>query len=107
MRDLFYIALFYTWGTGPKGIVHVENENSLAQEVLVSMNLADALYHHVRVLDPTQDDSKRFFKPGEKWIFWIDQLCINQDDHSEKSNQVKMMVCPITSYPERVLSVCH
>lgn len=41
------------------------------QDVFVSINLADALYNHVRVLDPTLDDSKPFFKPGEKWIFWI------------------------------------
>lgn len=90
-----YIALSYTWGTGPKSIVLVEDEKRPAREVLVSANLADALYHLVWKLDPKHDGLKRFFKPSEKWIFWVDQLCINQNDNDEKSHQVKMMVRPL------------
>ncbi|KAL8850405.1 MAG: hypothetical protein Q9221_004637 [Calogaya cf. arnoldii] len=78
-----YIALSYTWGTGPKGIVLVEDEGRPAREVLASTNLLDALCHFARLSDPEQDDVVR--------TFWIDQLCINQNDNYEKSHQVRMM----------------
>ncbi|KAI4255033.1 MAG: hypothetical protein L6R42_006946 [Xanthoria sp. 1 TBL-2021] len=86
-----YIALSYTWDTSPKSIVLIEDEKRPAREVLVSANLADALYHLVWQFDPKHDGLKRFFKPSVKWIFWVDQLCINQNDNDEKSHQVKMM----------------
>ena len=82
-----YIALSYTWGTGPKGIVLVKDEERPAREVLVSTNLYDALCHFARLSDPTLD------AVGQ--IFWIDQLCINQNDNDEKSHQVRMMVRPL------------
>ena len=78
-----YSALSYTWGTGPKAIVLVEDEKIPAREVLISTNLLDALYHFARLLHPKQGA-----------LFWIDQLCINQNDNNEKSHQVRMMVSP-------------
>ncbi|KAL8991089.1 MAG: hypothetical protein Q9169_007951, partial [Polycauliona sp. 2 TL-2023] len=78
-----YIALSYTWGTGTKSIVLVEDEGRPALEVLVSKNLLDALCHFASLSNQDMDVLKR--------IFWIDQLCINQSDDDEKSEQVRMM----------------
>ena len=86
-----YTALSYTWGTAPNSIVLVEDEKKPAREVLVSANLADALYHFVGLLHAKCGGLKRFFNP----MYWIDQLCINQNDNDEKSHQVKMMVSPL------------
>ena len=76
-----YYALSYTWGTGPKAVVLVADEEMLAREVLVSTNLRDSLCHFARLLHPKQGD-----------MFWVDQLCIKQNDNEEKCHQVKMMV---------------
>ncbi|KAL8645754.1 MAG: hypothetical protein Q9226_007158, partial [Calogaya cf. arnoldii] len=78
-----YIALSYTWGTGPKGMVLVEDEGRAARGVLVSTNLLDALCYFATLVDQNLDSVRR--------IFWIDQLCINQNDKHEKSHQVRMM----------------
>lgn len=56
-----YSALSYTWGTGPKAIVLVADENMPAREVLVSTNLLDALCHFARIVHPT-----------ESVLYWID-----------------------------------
>lgn len=82
-----YIALSYTWGSGPKGIVLVEGEGRPRREIRVSTNLLDALCHFARLSDPRLD--------AVGPIFWIDQLCINQNDKHEKSHQVRMMVRPL------------
>jgi hypothetical protein len=73
--DLFepYVALSYTWGSGPK-TVPIYLDNSITQ---VTENLSVALQHF------EQDDlSLRI---------WIDAICINQNDEVEKSQQVGMM----------------
>ncbi|KAL8991679.1 MAG: hypothetical protein Q9169_007753 [Polycauliona sp. 2 TL-2023] len=78
-----YIALSYTWGTGPKNIVLIEDEGRPARELPVSRNLLDALCHFAGLVDEDLDALKR--------VFWVDQLCINQNDNDEKSDQVRMM----------------
>ena len=91
-----YTALSYTWGTIPNSIVLIEDEERPAREVLVSANLADALCHFVELLHAKRGNLKRFpNNPSVKWLYWIDQLCINQNDNNEKSYQVKMMVSPL------------
>ena len=86
-----YTALSYTWGTAPNSIVLVEDEKKPAREVLVSANLADALYHFVGLHRPRYEA----LEPSWELLYWIDQLCINQNDDDEKSHQVKMMVSPL------------
>lgn len=90
-----YTALSYTWGTVHDSIVLIEDEERPAREVLVSANLADALHHFVGLLHAKRGGLKRFLNPSVKWLYWIDQLCINQNNNDEKSHQVKMMVSPL------------
>lgn len=90
-----YTALSYTWGTIHDSVVLIEDKKRPAREVLVSANLADALYHFVGLLHAKRGGLKRFFNPSKKWLYWIDQLCINQNDNDEKSHQVEMMVSPL------------
>ena len=90
-----YTALSYTWGTVHDSIVLIEDEKRPAREVLVSANLADALYHFVGLHRPRYEGLKGILEPSWKLLYWIDQLCINQNDNDEKSHQVKMMVSPL------------
>ncbi|KAL1612739.1 hypothetical protein SLS60_000968 [Paraconiothyrium brasiliense] len=78
-----YIALSYTWGPAPyqKGRpASLQYSITLNDEIFpVQQNLYDALRHlgkHVR---------KR------KQLFWVDALCINQEDLGERSAQVRQM----------------
>ncbi|KAH8171902.1 heterokaryon incompatibility protein (HET) domain-containing protein [Sarocladium implicatum] len=71
-----YVALSYTWGgTQQKGWHNPMFINGC--HVQVTQNLHDAL-RHIR-------------SQHRDVILWIDALCINQDDHQEKSQQVAMM----------------
>ncbi len=90
-----YTALSYTWGTAPNSIVLVEDEKKPAREVLVSANLADALYHFGGLHRPRFEALDGIVEPSWELLYWIDQLCINQNDNDEKSHQVKMMVCSL------------
>lgn len=71
--DLEYTALSYTWGdtlvTAP---IFVKGE-----ETQVTLNLEAAL-RHIR-------------KSSHDIVLWVDALCINQNDVSEKNHQVEMM----------------
>ncbi|QYS92712.1 hypothetical protein H0G86_000115 [Trichoderma simmonsii] len=70
-----YEALSYTWGGQPKDQVIYAN----GQKFFITKNAQDAM----RQLRP---------KPGEFKYIWIDAICINQEDISEKSSQVSIMV---------------
>lgn len=47
--------------------------------------------HDTTITKPLELALKRMRLPGEKRTLWIDQLCINQDDDSEKAIQVPLM----------------
>lgn len=68
-----YRALSYTWGDLSVKIPILVNNKTLR----VTTNLFTAL-EHIR-----EDNSAA--------TFWIDAICINQEDDEEKSSQVKMM----------------
>jgi hypothetical protein len=68
-----YEALSYVWGANDEKIDITVNKNVFP----VTPNLASAL-RHLR-------------HPLEKRALWIDQICINQDNNSEKSEQVRAM----------------
>lgn len=76
-----YRALSYTWGSRPQNVVLVQDEARPPQEVLVSANLADFL-HYATVRSES----------NENRVYWIDQLSIIQEDYTEKSHRVQMMV---------------
>lgn len=70
-----YDALSYTWGSGEKD----SNIRCNGLQVPVTENLFEAL----RALRPPKNDSL---------FLWVDALCINQNDSSEKNEQVWNML---------------
>ncbi|KAM0215037.1 hypothetical protein ACHAQD_008544 [Fusarium lateritium] len=77
-----YEALSYVWGTGNiSELAQVEAEhphsNQAPTTIGIRPNLASAL-RHLRSVDETR-------------VLWIDAICINQDDISERNEQVKRM----------------
>lgn len=76
-------ALSYTWGDpSNSGSLTITRgapsaESSPATAVKINLNLADAL-RHLRL-------------PSRPRTLWIDSICINQDDLSERAEQVQLM----------------
>ena len=70
---LEYDALSYCWGETSRDAWISCN----SQRLDITQNLLTAL--------------KRFRRNDSTVTFWIDQLCINQDDLRERSNQVRLM----------------
>jgi hypothetical protein len=68
-----YKALSYTWGDSKaKSDVYINEKN-----LTITLSLATALYH---------------LRPRSKPLrIWIDQICINQEDLQEKTEQVQYM----------------
>jgi hypothetical protein len=73
-NELNYIALSYTWGDPVVRVPITVNGKTMQ----VTANLESAL-RHLRV------------KFGPVFHFWIDAICINQFDVSERSHQVELM----------------
>lgn len=70
-----FVALSYMWGESKAQKKILLN----GAEFAVTQNLMDAL-HHLRGKNTSKGK-----------LFWIDAICINQDDSSEKSRQVRIM----------------
>jgi hypothetical protein len=71
--DDVYEALSYVWGEG-----HPQKDVDIAgQRITITDNLYSAL--------------QRLRHPVKKRTVWVDQLCIDQSDNSERSSQVAMM----------------
>lgn len=77
-----FSALSYTWGEESPLFPILIREKGLAslRTLFVRLNLYEFLHAARR--------SSRSW--GIKWI-WIDQICINQEDHIERCHQVKQM----------------
>jgi len=75
-----FIALSYTWGN-PTPTVSVEVD---WEHLEVRQNLFDFL--HACTTEPWGMSGT-----GKPSFYWIDQICINQDDPIERSNQVRIM----------------
>lgn len=68
-----YEAVSYTWGPDDfTGLIHVQGKP------LPVSNTIEALLHHLSSYTQTK-------------VLWIDQICINQADDTEKSSQVPLM----------------
>lgn len=82
-----YVALSYTWGD-PK---HTSAILCHGQTLFVTRNLKEALWQ----LRESHDIFARRACAGSErkksLYFWIDAVCINQNDDDEKSHQVKLM----------------
>jgi hypothetical protein len=80
-----YSALSYVWGTAG---------------FTVPMKCDGAVLH----ITPTLDEALRqVVKLGDQDALWVDQICINQKDYQERSEQVKMMN-PIFKCAQRVVA---
>jgi hypothetical protein len=71
-----YQALSYCWGSSTQGSTIRCNGRTLR----ISSGLKDGLQ---KLHEYTRTS-------GREW-FWIDQICINQDDNAERTQQVRMM----------------
>ena len=71
-----FTALSYTWGTSPKKLKLSVGDGNF---ILISENAHDILQR----LRPEADDEPNHF--------WMDQLCINQNDIDEKWQQIRIM----------------
>ncbi|KAH7370293.1 HET domain-containing protein [Rhexocercosporidium sp. MPI-PUGE-AT-0058] len=76
-----YFALSYTWDAQTRDVPIQVDDQTLS----VGPSLAEAIR---RLQELIVDDSAS--DPQVKWV-WIDQICINQDDVSERSKQVQLM----------------
>ncbi|KAI0543566.1 HET domain-containing protein [Xylaria curta] len=76
-----YFALSYAWDIQTK-IIPIEVNR---QRFSVSLSLADAILWLRRLI---VDDFS--LNDGVEWV-WIDKICINQEDLSERSKQVQIM----------------
>lgn len=83
-----YAALSYTWGH------HPPSKSILVDNRL--MPVGENLHEVLSVL--RTKDQARFFSedPGReadliRHHFWIDAICVNQDDHDERGHQVNLM----------------
>ncbi|KAI0458461.1 HET domain-containing protein [Xylaria acuta] len=76
-----YFALSYSWGKQIQDVPMVVD----GQVLSVSPSMTDAIrrLRELVVVDSTSTTRV-------KWV-WIDKICINQDDLSERSNQVQLM----------------
>jgi len=90
-----YEALSYTWGPagGQETALVVETDDTSAEHkphcLPIGQSLASAI-RHLRL-------------PDRPRVFWIDAICINQDDHRERSEQVRRMG-EIFSNADRVIA---
>lgn len=77
-----YFALSYCWGRHKKDVGILCDGKKLK----VTASLAQALERLQALSGATQN-----WDLSAKW-FWIDQICINQLDKDERSNQVQLMI---------------
>jgi Heterokaryon incompatibility protein (HET) len=90
-----YEAVSYEWG-------NPETKHSIAIEGGFTIRITESLYHALRDIRP-QDSS------GKERAVWADAVCINQEDMSERQQQVALMgdiyrrACRVITYigPER------
>lgn len=82
-----YLALSYVWGDSSKPctmqIVDVPWGEATSSTVIGTIALTRSLFDAIQNLRDCEEIHPK--------TFWIDQICINQDDDEEKSHQVAQM----------------
>ncbi|KAK0638577.1 heterokaryon incompatibility, partial [Cercophora newfieldiana] len=73
-----YNALSHTWGTTGRMVPIIVD----GKQLLITPNLSEAM---TRLEEVHQRDQ------AFKQLWWIDMICINQDDILERGHQVAMM----------------
>lgn len=88
-----YVALSYVWGNDPpNSVIRVLDSRNCGAVTGRRLYIRPNLYSALKALRQTNCD-----KP-----IWIDAICINQDDHQEKSAQIRRM----TDIYSRANQVC-
>ncbi|KAF7191686.1 Heterokaryon incompatibility protein 6, OR allele [Pseudocercospora fuligena] len=92
-RKTNYMALSYTWGPSKPDRSHLSHHIRLNNsKIPVTANLHHAL-QRVREtvwLSRSRDEQGRL-REEHPFFVWVDAVCINQDDASERSRQVALM----------------
>ncbi|KAI0100390.1 HET domain-containing protein [Nemania sp. FL0031] len=78
-----YFALSYSWGKQTQDVRMVVDDQAMS----VSPSMAEAIQ---RLRNLAVDSSASNTRVKWVWV-WIDKICINQDDASERSEQVQLM----------------
>jgi len=76
-----YTALSYVWGPLDDGYPVLVGDDEF---LMVTRNLMEVLYRFSGANSPTDTGNTTT-------LLWMDQLCINQYDHAERSKQVALM----------------
>ena len=71
--DIEYEALSYAWG-----------DPSVTKPIIVNDQLVSATENLAAALRQIEDDDKQV-------VLWVDALCINQQDHAERAQQIQFM----------------
>ena len=78
-----YHALSYVWGDEEQDVEIIVNASSGERSFYVTAHLAAGIRQVARLLDAGGKHQPRFI--------WVDAICINQDDLSEKETQIPLM----------------
>ncbi|KAH9215457.1 heterokaryon incompatibility, partial [Leptodontidium sp. 2 PMI_412] len=82
-----YVALSYTWGDAN----HTSAILCQGQTLFVTRNLKEALWQLRESHDIFAGRACARSDRNKSPYFWIDAVCINQNDDEEKNQQVKLM----------------
>jgi len=93
--EIPYLALSYTWGTSSQTKLLLVD----GQELNIRTNLWLALWH---LREDMRRSSKCLATRSFPQYMWIDAICINQDDITERNHQVRLM-SQVFSYAFEVL----
>jgi hypothetical protein len=74
-----YVAISYAWGTASR----LKRFQLLNGQLLITPSLDLAMPHIARAVVDIQ--------PERPHLFWIDQICINQENSAEREQQVRLM----------------
>jgi ankyrin repeat protein len=83
-----YIAISYTWGESQPEEKKLPNKHPISIAKADHLVLIDGCV--LRVTTSLHYVLKRYRRTAEK-VFWVDQICINQQNNDEISQQVRMM----------------
>ncbi|EFZ02213.2 heterokaryon incompatibility protein [Metarhizium robertsii ARSEF 23] len=82
-----FTPLSYCWGTSSFTEHIVVDGHSFS----VTPSLYNALRHFRKAVPPPEDPFKRFQGDKAESYWWIDAICVNQNDVTERSSQVGLM----------------
>ena len=83
-----YIAVSYTWGSPEDPM---EMDTPLGSQFPTGTHTIRVNDHDFEIKQNLHDLFEELVKESQGRLYWIDALCLNQDDEVEKSDQVRQM----------------